>query len=248
MICPRCGTQNELGARRCAQCLLPFSRGAAERDARAGYSDSAANGIPDAYTAPAYPEQPRPRRGRGFGCLLALGIVAMTLAVAAVVFIISSNLLIKPMVRDAATEEIRDGVREEVSAQIATHAALSAAAGEAEIGELRITQDEINARIDENGDLGPFEDVSVELDDGSLTVNLRAYGVHGTYDADLRAENGTLVLEGGEIDGPLGLLAPTSDLEAAVNEEIAASLLDAGYRVDAVAVVDGALIVQFNAE
>lgn len=261
MICPRCGIQNELGARRCTDCLLPFTRGAVDRDLRSGIGGQGAIGGPGApdwpedrddagtFPSPRSADERRPRRRFPLaGCLVALGIVATTAAVAVVVFLVASNLWIKPMVRDAAAEEIRAGVGQEVADQIATHASQSAEAGEPVAGEITITEAEINERIDATGDLGPFDDVSVDLDDGGVTVKLRAYGVSGTYDADVRAENGTLVLAGGDIDGPLGLLAPTSDLEQAVNEEIAASLLDAGYRVDAVSVLDGALVVVVGVE
>jgi hypothetical protein len=255
MICPRCGTQNELGARRCSNCLLAFTRGAAERDGRSGIPGQGALGPATggwdheadpqgAFDYPDYDAERRPRRGfPAVGCIAALGILATTAAVAVVVFLLASNLWIRPMVRDAADDDLREGVRQEVADQIATHASLSAEAGEPAAGEITITEAEINDRIDATGDLGPFDDVSVDLDDGGVTVKLRAYGVRGTYDADLRAENGTLVLDGGDIDGPLGLLAPTNDLEQAVNEEIAESLVGAGYRVDAVSVRDGELVL-----
>lgn len=255
MICPRCGERNDLGARRCAACLLPFTRGAAARDARAGLGEPAGTGDmepegwpgaadPAGYVA--HPDDARHARAPRFplaGCLAALGIVATTLAVAAVIFVVTSNLVVKPMVRDVAEGEIRAGVRQEVSDQIAAYAAQRAQNGAPAEGAITITQAEINERIDATGDLGPFDDVSVELVDGGVSVELRAYGLSGSYDAALRAEGGSLVLDGGDIDGPLGLLTPTGDLEAAVNEEIAASLLAAGYRVAAVSVVDGALVV-----
>ncbi|RIK39896.1 MAG: hypothetical protein DCC58_14630 [Chloroflexi bacterium] len=256
MICPRCGTQNALGTRRCANCLMAFTRGAADRDLRSGYGGPSIVPTTDGDVSDNgafYPDYPldarRGRRGRYrlSGCLVALGILATTLAIVAVLFMVTSNALIKPMVLDAADAQIRSGVREEISGQLATHTSLSAANGEAVTGEITVTQAEINERIAANGDLGPFDDVAVELVDGGVSVQLRAYGLSGSYDADLRVENGSLVLDGGDIDGPLGLLAPSDELEAAVNEEIAASLVSAGYRVDAVSVHDGRMVVVVGA-
>jgi hypothetical protein len=179
---------------------------------------------------------------------VAVGILATTVAVAIVVFLISSNLFIKPMVGDAAAGQIRESVHQEVTDQLATYTTDNGTNGDPPDGEITITQDEINQRIAEAGDLGPFSDVSVQLVDDGVLVKMSAYGLHGSYHAALRAEDGSLVVDGGKVDGPLGLVAPSDQLEQTINEALATSLLDAGYRVNAVAVRDGALVVNVTSE
>jgi hypothetical protein len=260
MICPQCNLRNDLGVQRCRRCGQPFTREALAaagsrqpdhaRQRRAGYSttwDDA--GTPGAYAAPpAWPTAdarlPRddfvPARRRGglrSGCLLLFGFATILVVGILVLLLATSRYVVQPMVRDAALDDIRTGVRGEVDAQLATQLV------EAPSGEVVISEAEINQHLAATGNLGPLDDVSVRITPEALLVDLAAYGLDGTYRTNVRAENGAVVLEGGSLDGPLAYIIPESDLVAAVNEELARALAQAGYRVDAIELGDGQLVV-----
>lgn len=162
--------------------------------------------------------------------MLSLVIVALLVA-----GLLASTYVVKPMVRDAAVTDLRTGVRDGVSAQIATQIV------DAPEGEIIITDDEINQRLAAGGNLGPIDDVTVTIAPDVITVDLSAYGLSGTYQSSVRAENGSVVLDGGTLDGPLGFVIPNDDLADAANAEIAAALSAAGYRVEEATMQDGAI-------
>ena len=256
MICPQCGQRNELGVRRCQACGQPFTRDAIERQYRGrGTQRAAARQQPaaspyasitpydtyDAYDA-AVPVRATQRttarrggRGRGRGCLLGLGAFGVLLFALTVAALLVANWYIKPMVRDAAVADLREGVQSEVAIQI------NSQIQDAPTGEVVISQTEINQRIDATGNLGPIDDVDVVITPAGLEVALAAYGLSGDYDAQVVERDGAIALEGGSLDGPLAFVVPDGDLESAVNSEIAAALASSGYRVDSVALGDGEL-------
>lgn len=137
------------------------------------------------------------------------------------------------MVRDATVGDIRDGVRSEVRSQITEQI------GDASAGDITVSEAEINERIAQRGNLGPLDNVSVRIQPDGIVVDLSAYGVSGNYRADVRGENGTVVIDGGSIDGPLGYVVPEDELTDDINQEIMAALSEAGYSVENVVLGDG---------
>jgi hypothetical protein len=258
MICPQCATRNELGSQRCRACRRPFTHDAYQAATPAGRSQPRRRQAPEPALASDWMDAPRRhpaapideagvwpgqavatgrprRRRRPHGCLIAfaaLSIVVVGLLVAA---LLASTYVVKPMVRDAAVTDLQAGVRDEVNSQIATQIE-----GAPE-GEIVITDDEINQRLDASGNLGPIDDVTITIAPDVITVDLSAYGLSGTYESVIRAENGTIVLDSGSLDGPLGYVIPNDELAEATNAEIAAALSAAGYRVESATMQDGAI-------
>ncbi len=175
------------------------------------------------------------RRRRPHGCLVALGGLSVLVVGLLVAALLLSSYVVKPMVRDAAVTDLRAGVRDEINDQIA------AQIDDAPEGDIIITDDEINRRLDSSGDLGPIDDVTITIAPDVITVELSAYGLSGTYQSVIRAENGSVVLDGGTLDGPLSFVIPNNELAEATNVEIAAALSDAGYWVESATMQDGAI-------
>ncbi len=258
MICPQCATRNELGSQRCRACRRPFTHEAYQahaparrfqpRQRQVAGPTSTPGWVDERQHPPAAPiddtgvwsgpaiKAGRPRRNRrSHGCLIAFGILSIVVVGLLVAALLASTYLVKPMVRDAAVADLRTGVRDEVSSQIATQIE------DAPEGEIIITDDEINQRLAAGGDLGPIDDVTVTITQDVITVDLSAYGLSGTYQSVVRAENGTIVLDSGSLDGPLGFVIPNDELAEATNVEIAAALSEAGYRVESATMQDGAI-------
>jgi hypothetical protein len=207
-------------------------------------------------TYPAYAPEPEPeayydpppargrtrqpsRRARGrHGCLLAFGLASLLAVGALVLLLLAATMVVQPMIRDAAVDDLRQGVRSEVSRQITTQI------GEAPGGEIVLSQDELNRRLANSGSLGPISDVGVTITPEGLVVRLRAYGVDGTYQATVEEQAGSVVLSGSPMEGPLALLLPEGDLEEAINAELATALAESGYYVNDVAMRDGAIVLQ----
>lgn len=161
-----------------------------------------------------------------------MSVLVVGLLVAA---LLASTYVIKPLVRDAAVADLQSGVREEINAQITAQMA------DMPTGEIVITEDEINRRLASSGALGPIDEVTITIEPDVITVDLSAYGLHGQYESVIRAENGTVVLDGGSLSGALSYVVPSAELAEATNAEIAAALSDAGYRVESATMQDGAI-------
>jgi hypothetical protein len=258
MICPQCATRNELGSQRCRACRRPFTHDAYQAAAPVRQPQPRRRQAPEPAPPPgwehAHERQPaapfddsrawsgqaastvRQRRNRrSHGCLIAFGILSIVVVGLLVAALLASTYVVKPMVRDAAVTDLREGVRNEVDAQIATQIE------DAPEGEIIITDDEINRRLAAGGNLGPIDDVTITIAPDVITVDLSAYGLSGTYETVVRAENGTIVLDSGSLDGPLGFVIPNDELAEATNAEIANALSEAGYRVESATMQDGAI-------
>lgn len=257
MICPQCATRNELGSRRCRACRRPFTHDAYQASAPARQFQPRRPPAREPAPADQWDDiRPRPdvpfseatsvwpgkalasrsrSRRRPHGCLIAFGIASIVIVALLVAALLTSNYIVKPMVRDAAVGDLRSGVRDEVNAQIATQIV------DAPEGEVVITDDEINQRLASSGDLGPIDEVRITIAPDVITVDLSAYGLSGTYQTVIRAENGSVVLDGGKLDGPLAYVIPDNELTDATNAEIAAALSEAGYRVEAATMQEGAI-------
>jgi hypothetical protein len=226
MLCPQCGARNPLGAQRCAACGRAFTRAALAADA------------PPVLYQGGYVGQPSDtRRGRSrrrhVGCLTALGALALVLVLALVGVLAFANYVVKPYVRDAARSDLRTAVRGEVAGQLATQV------GALPDGQVTVTDADVNQRIAASGDLGPINNVKVSFTPTGVDIKLSAYGMDGTYHATPRVVNGSIELDGGALDGALGYVVPADDLQQIVNQEIAATLQDAGYVVNDVTLGDG---------
>ena len=257
MICPQCATRNELGSQRCRACRRPFTHDAYQAAPPARRFQPRRQAAPTAHAAgweddrrrqPAAPIEDtsiwsgqavaggRSSRGRlPRGCLVAFGVLSVVAVGLLVAALLASNYIVKPMVRDAAVTDLRSGVRDEVNSQIATQIE------DAPEGEIIITDDEINQRLAAGGDLGPIDEVAITIAPDVITVDLSAYGLSGTYQSVVRAENGSVVLDSGSLDGPLGFMIPNNELADATNTEIAAALSEAGYRVESATMQDGSI-------
>ncbi|HUG13916.1 MAG TPA: hypothetical protein VMM78_02765 [Thermomicrobiales bacterium] len=270
MICPQCGKRNELGAQRCRYCQRPFTRAAtpprapsgpeawhqaleaarqgfdprpperrrpSARDEQAAWEPDEPRPMPRAAASPPAARAARPRR-RGSsrsGCLLAFGIASILLVGGLLALLLAATMIVQPMIRDAAVAEIGGGVRDEVTRQIDTQI------GDALSGDVVISEDDINEQLAGNVDLGPITDVTVQITPEGLIVRLRAYGVDGSYRAQVLDQDGSVVITGSPMEGPLAYMLSDRDLEEAVNDALAAAISDAGYYVEQVAVAEGAI-------
>lgn len=237
MLCPSCHTRNPLGRARCQACGHAFTRAAtAGRRDRTTRPVAPARGYGPTGAPPlvAAPRPQRRRRTPSTGCLLALAFIASAIVLLVVGLLLVSQAVIQPMVRDRAVAELRDGIRDEVATQV------TGQLGAESTGAVVITEGELNQRL-AGADLAPLDAVAVEITPAGLVVALEAYQLSGTYHAEVVEQDGAVALRGGDVSGPLALVIPDGELEAAVNAEIAAALSDAGYVVDAVALEDGAM-------
>jgi hypothetical protein len=236
MICPQCSNHSQPGAARCRSCGRPFARAAGQQERSASpHRESVPAGVPAPEpVTTAYAARAGGRRGRRAGCLPVLAVAGLLVVGLVVGLLLAGELVVKPIVRDRAVAELREGVRDEVAAQI------SGDIGEAPGGEVVITEAELNQRLDA-ASLDPIEDVAVEITPTGLVVALEAYQLNGTYHTQVIEQDGSVVLQGGDISGPLSFVVPSGELEAAVNAELSTALADAGYVVDTVALGDGVM-------
>jgi hypothetical protein len=240
MLCPQCGARNPLGAQRCQACGQPFTHAALAADTPTTYAADTAYDDEYTRTLPSGRSRSRSRRrgGRnGRGCLTALAALALVLVVGLVALLALGSFVVKPYVRHAASDNLRSGVKSEVTRQLSTQV------GALPDGQVTITDADVNQRIAQNGDLSPIDDVAVAFTPSGVDVSLRAYGLDGTYHATPRVVDGSLRLVGGALDGALGYVVPAGDLESIVNDQLAVSLRDAGYTVNDITLEQGQIVL-----
>lgn len=255
MRCPQCGTRNPLGSERCTQCGRPFTRAASRNQRQDTYTAGghAQNDGPagraqrpdvhvhygqhaDPYDDGYYAAQP-PRRRRLPGCLTTL-IVLLALSAALIIgLIVATDVFVRPRVADAISERIGSGIETTVRDQISTEI------GELPSGEITISEAEINQKIAERGNLGPVDDLTIDILRTGAEANLSAYGLSGTYTADIQYQDGRIVFANSDVGGPLQYLVPEGEIERIASDAINRSLAESGYRVEGVTLHDGELVL-----
>ncbi len=106
-----------------------------------------------------------------------------------------------------------------------------------------LTQDELNQRIRNNpGSFSPASDVRVELGEGTVTVRFRAYGVNGTYHGSLTTRDGVPVVADSTIDGGLGFIIGSGQIDDALNREMANVVAEQNVSVESVHVRPGEMV------
>lgn len=238
MICPACGQRSPVGSRQCRSCRYPFTRQAL----------ATSTGSLPSFRHPARRQRAPIQRNSGTpkrrsGALTVLWTLILLVAIAATLTLaglLVSNTVVKPLVGRQVSAQLDQGIREAVSAQIAPDSAPVEAAGPQEI---TIDEADLNARIQENGDFGPLDGLSVNLTQGGVIVDLEAYGLNGSYHADLIPEGGVVRLVNGSMSGPLSLVMPTDELESTANNALAGALADTGYQIAQVMLGDDQLVI-----
>ena len=259
MICPRCSTRNELGISHCRHCGTPFTRGAARRTPREPGNDRDTFRYQDPQQAPPKradyrvpPARKRPRReprsyrrGVGPGSRAIGGLIAFLIVT--IVIIAAASLL---GAGDNASR-LTEGISDQARGLVGYHTdddepavAIPPAPAEPQ-GEQTwvLTEQELNQRVANRQDaFGPANDVRVELQDGTVLIRFRAYGVNGTYHGSLTTRDGVPVVADSRIDGPIGWVASSSDIDQMLNEEMASVVHEQQVSVESVHVRPGEVV------
>lgn len=241
MYCPRCGTPQSVGSRRCTTCGHPFTR--QELAKRPAAPRPVARGA----TTDRYREW---ERGPGVGrravtCLAVLVLTAVLLIAGAAAL---SSTVVRPYVGRLITDRLAQSTAQPSPAATppaSTAPATAIPTPAPGTTQVVITQDEMNARLAEYADqLKPLEGTSVEITPQDLVVNLQAYGLSGQYRGQVEARDGRVVVTNGRIDGPLGWAVPVAPLESALNSQIQNALNQSGASVQSVTLQQGQMTLQ----
>jgi hypothetical protein len=225
MYCPRCGTAQAIGSRRCDRCGTPFT---CRESLRGGNSWQVAE--------QAAPDDHRTReRGPGVGTRLLRWLV--TLLVLAVIIMAAVFLWSGPI--QTYLERL---FPTESSERIVPQASSPAPAPELAPGEQRVvlTQEDLSAQLAQRAEqLGLPADSTVEITPQGLVVETVAYGMEGRYIGQVEAQNGQVVVTGGEPEGPLGWVVSADQVESALNDGIRRALAQNGVAVTGVTLEQG---------
>lgn len=216
---------------------LPAQEGRQARpDVHVHYERDAYDDEYDYYEEP-YAEPPARRRSGISGCLLSLILMLAVAAGVIIGAIVVTDMYVKPRVTEAISTHVGSGieatVREQVNAELANLPA----------GDITISEDDINQRISEQGNLGPVDDLNVTINPEGIEATLDAYGVSGNYSGDVYVENGQIRLSNSSISGPLQYVVSEGDIEQIASNAINRALLESGYQVEAVTLQDGWLVL-----
>lgn len=262
MICPRCNTRHPLGAERCDNCGTPFTRRAA-RELR--NSRGAGTGPPGGRTefvggaAPAghgrvperqarRPVQRTYRRSSAPGSRAIGGLVALLIIT---LVIIAGAAFLGSIDTSSITDDVANQARQVVGLDegdsdsdeppVAVPEQPTEPAGEQ---TWVLTQEELNRRIANRADsFGPAEDISVQVDDGTVSVSFHAYGVPGTYHGSLTTRDGVPVVADSTIDGPISWVVDSNEIDQILNEEMASAARERQVSVESVHVRPGEVVM-----
>lgn len=240
MLCPSCGEKNPLGAQHCRACGYAFTRAEHERQ----YPEQQERAWERAYPGRPYPHGAGTarRRGRGWRWIFFIMILLVAGAAAVVAGMALSGGVIKPFVADRISDDLNQGIHEAIQQEIG----IGALPEQASSGEVTITEQQINERVAAHALVGPLDQATVDLQTNGIAIDLEAYGLSGTYRADLVVVDGQVRLRNGSIDGALGMILPTGEMEDVTNDAIGSSLNQAGYRVEALQMSDSAIVLVYQ--
>jgi hypothetical protein len=257
MICPRCATRNALGQDRCERCGHAFTHRAARRSrprpepALSGAGPRGQQASRYAAVEPQRADYAPERRGfntyresslpgsKAIGGMFALLILIIAIIGAASLF----STIERP---ESFTSDIGERVGNVFGLGGSDQPSVEVPQPPSEpAGETTwvLTEDELNQRISARaGSFGPASNVRVELNEGIVTVRFRAYGVNGTYHGSLTTQDGVPVIADSTIDGPIGWVVGSSEIDAILNEEIANAVSEQNIFVDSVHVQPGQVV------
>lgn len=111
-------------------------------------------------------------------------------------------------------------------------------------GEVRVTEEEINAFLLSRADLlAPLDQATVRLVASGLEVDIRAFGLSGTARMGVALQNGRVIALDPRIDGPLGRLISLDDLLAPIEQQVNDLLEAQGRRITDLRIMSGELII-----
>lgn len=209
---------------------------------RSGTGEASTEGMPavtapreDPWVANTGALAPPARRRRGpAGCVLGAMAFLLICGVAGTLV----WLIARPYLRDAARDELREGVAAEVGAIDAADLPVLPS------GDLVVTEEEMNEHLRANaGAYDPLEDPIVTVDPDRMRVRFSLYGTTSTYSGRPDVRNGALVVEDGDLDGAAGRVLDADDVSAVIEEQLAALLARSGLRPTGVRLRDGALTI-----
>ena len=236
MFCPRCGADASPGAQRCANCGAPFTM-----SARRAAAPRVAPRPSGAATYRTY------QRGTGVGRAVIAWLAVLFLAAIAVLALITvfSSSVVKPYVGRQIEQSFAQPTVTATTAPAQTPAA-AAAASSSGGRHVVITEQQLNQQIAEHQDqLSPLDSVTVQIQPDQLVMTMKSHGVSGTYRGHIEVQDGKPVLTGGKVDGLLGYVVPTAQLETVLNRQIDAAVAQSGVEVQSVALQQGQMAVSY---
>lgn len=268
MICPRCNTRSGLGPDRCQTCGYPFTRRAARHpSSRTTFHPQRESVAQPGQVAPATPRvvpdsrhrynEPPPgpprqhrrarvyRRKQGPGSRAIGGLIALlivTIVIVAAAAVLSSgdrSTRITSDVTDRAGQLIGFS-GDDGTGSVEVPEAPAEPAGDT---TWVLTEEELNQRIAaRSGSFGPADDVRIELNEGTVSVKFRAYGINGTYHGSLEPRDGVPVVSDSTIDGPLGWVVSPSRIDDVLNDEIARAVAEQQVSVESIHIQPGQVV------
>jgi hypothetical protein len=253
MVCPECNAWNPLRSQRCRSCGHPFTWQAAARSRQNPFRQSRSQEIETAGPRDYRMHesmQPRTRRRRGVARRV---YTAMSVFLLLAILVVATAAMLTADGNDQASrigETVTERVRE-VTALIPSGDGDPEAPPEPVRSEFTpvgdqiwiLSQDELNRRIAESGgQVGSASDVRIDLDYDQVTIRFRAFGIPGTYRANVVAVDGQAVVTNSSMSGPLRFFVSASDIDAMLNAELRQAARDEAVSVESVQVQPGRLV------
>ena len=181
--------------------------------------------------------------GRAVVAWLAVLFLA-AVAVLALITVFSSNV-VKPFVGRQIEQNLAQSTTPVATAAQAPAPAATAKPG-AGSSQVVVTEGQLNDQIAQHqSEISPLDSVTVKIVPTELQVTMKSHGVSGTYHGNVVVQNGKPVVTGGHVDGLLGHVIPTAQLEDVLNQQIDAAVMKSGVTVQSVTLQQGQMVVDY---
>ncbi len=182
----------------------------------------------------------QPRR-RGCSCLNVL----MTLLATGMILLAGFMLFGRPWISTQVSQQLigsGPAVQTQIEGQIGQR--LPAVIAALPPGEVMVTEAQINSFIAANPvDLAPLESATLHFAPGRVEADVQAFGTSSRVGADLAAQDGQLVVNNPQINGPLGLALSADSLAASLQRQINDQLAAQGQVVRDIRIEQGQIVL-----
>ncbi|MEF3274777.1 MAG: hypothetical protein K6356_10360 [Chloroflexus sp.] len=185
-----------------------------------------------------YPRRLPSRRREPPSCGNQLARLGLGLLVIVVLYVV----LMRPHLSATLGRYLADLLVPPTRAPVAT-APVPALVAALPVGEVIISEDEINRYLVGIETILPVEEASVQLVADRVIITVRAYGVTSIASSGLAVHEGQIVALDPQIEGILATLIAASDLVAELNDRINAELSRQGRQIVTARIEDGLLTI-----
>ncbi|MGQ9480016.1 hypothetical protein [Chloroflexus sp.] len=180
------------------------------------------------------------RRRETTGCVGQLVRLGLGILLIGILYL----LLIRPQISSALGRTLADLIAPvSTPVEAADQAPLPALLAALPVGQVTVSEAEINGYLTDVQTTLPVDAINVRLRDGRAIVTIQAYGVTSVVSSGVMVRDGELIPLDPQVEGPLAMLISASDLSTVLHERLNAELNRQNRQIVDARITDGYLSI-----